>query len=396
MNYELLALEELIIISLHPAKLKTEHLGTFLPEQLQKATNEAERIKKHFVEVVIRECQHDRIVCYFQQHQRGLVRLCNSISDFLQVDSSNSVYNFTKQKKVIDFYKSFLSIPESILDFILMHFPEYFDQECGLPDHKRSMSILDFDKNIGTIKNALHTLEVSEILVGLIAESFEKLFDTNKSFSYHDINYLKILYNELTSFIGKAYMANANGQLCRLLLFMNFNSFVFFEYYISMLQETAVGFYAINDLLEFYSLKLKMINQLPVKPLVVYDRQLNSNKEQIGSWISEEIYFLEKRQNLLLIPNESKSEIKTNEKKVHTRLSVSQLALAVKLLVDSKLFTNKNATELMRMVARNFRTDRQEIISEDSLRNKSYQIESSTADKLKDEIIGLMNMVRKY
>ena len=48
----------------------------------------------------------------------------------------------------------------------------------------------------------------------------------------------------------------------------------------------------------------------------------------------------------------------------------------------------------MSMVARSFKTDRQEVISEDSLRNKSYNFETSTVEKLKDKIIGLLNMAR--
>ena len=70
--------------------------------------------------------------------------------------------------------------------------------------------------------------------------------------------------------------------------------------------------------------------------------------------------------------------------------------MAVKLLVEAKLITNTNSSDLIRMVARNFRTDRQEVISEESLRNKLYSFETATVTRLKDEIIGLMNLVRKY
>jgi hypothetical protein len=83
-----------------------------------------------------------------------------------------------------------------------------------------------------------------------------------------------------------------------------------------------------------------------------------------------------------------------NESKVHTSLSVAHLSLAVKLLIDAKVITNKNSREIIKMVARNFRTDKREQISEDSLYNKAYNVETSTLDGMKDVI--MMNLVKGY
>mgnify|MGYP003433826677 FL=1 len=129
---------------------------------------------------------------------------------------------------------------------------------------------------------------------------------------------------------------------------------------------------------------------------MVYKPGLPPIRDQIGSWICEELYYLEKQESILNGLAGSKKEVTANQTKVHTSLSVSHLALAVKLLIESKIITNNNSSELLRMVARNFRTDRQEAISEESLKNKLYSFESSTVNRLKDEIIGLMNLVRKY
>lgn len=160
------------------------------------------------------------------------------------------------------------------------------------------------------------------------------------------------------------------------------------------MKENGDHFNTINDQIDFYSLQIKLINQLPVKPGLVYKPGLPSLKEQLGNWICEELYYLEKKQKLILPATIQNDKNQVSYGKIHTDLSVSQLALGVKLLVDAKVITNKNSTELMSMVARAFKTDRQEVISEDSLRNKSYNFETSTVEKLKDKIIGLLNMVR--
>ena len=193
---------------------------------------------------------------------------------------------------------------------------------------------------------------------------------------------------------GRKNSSKINEQFNHLLLYLNYNKLRFFNYYIQELKETADNFNTIHDQMDFYSLQIKLINQLPVKPGLIYKAGLPSLKEQIGSWICEELYYLEKKQQLMFPVTTQRINEHDNSGKIHTNLSVTQLALAVKLLVDSKVIINKNSTELMRMVARTFKTDRQEIISEDSLRNKSYNFETSTVEKLKDKIIGLLNLVR--
>ena len=101
---------------------------------------------------------------------------------------------------------------------------------------------------------------------------------------------------------------------------------------------------------------------------------------------------MEKKQQLMHFTG----EIAVAEPKIHTSLSVAHLSLAVKLLVDAKIIKNKNSTELMKLVARNFKTDSRDKISEVSLRNKSYSYEISTVDQMKDLVKGLMGVVMRY
>ena len=162
------------------------------------------------------------------------------------------------------------------------------------------------------------------------------------------------------------------------------------------MQEKSMHYKGLPDLIEFYSLELKKINQIPVKPGMVYKTTLPSAREQIGCWICEELAYLEKKQKLLAPVSAVRVGEQNEFSKVRTSLSVAQLALAVKLLTETKVITNKNAAELMRIIAGSFRTDRQEVISEESLRNKSYSFETSTVSRVKDVIIELLNLARRY
>ena len=170
----------------------------------------------------------------------------------------------------------------------------------------------------------------------------------------------------------------------------------FFNYYILQLAELAKGIDSDTGLIEFYSLQLKIVNQLPMKPGFIFKVQLPFIRDQIGTWVIEELYFLEKRYQLATPLTFQKTEEPAATPKVQTSLSVAHLSLGLKLLMDAGVITNKNSTEVMRMVAKNFRTEKRESISEDRLRNKAYNIESGTVEGMKDVIIGLLNLVRGY
>ena len=397
MEYELKVLEHIITVVLNPSKLTLDKLNDeFLGECKLHAENEKERIMRQFTLMVFDESQEIHIESYFRKHQAIITKLSDIVFNYLHPGRSESIYHLTNENSILDFYKEISRIPEDLLSFIEINYPGYFDREAKISNFTRWSKSPEIKRNLRLIKKRLEIFELEEKLIKVICDPFETFLSAEKNTSYRNMAYLKELQHVLLYFIRKNKIENANDQVCQLLLYRNFNSLRFYNYYINQLEERTRSFNTIPEQIEFYSLKIKLINQLQLKSGLVFKPGLPSIKDQIGSWICEELYFLEKRQRLLNQEPLQKNEVQPNEPKVQTRLSVAHLALAVKLLVDSKVITNKNSSELLRMVARNFKTDRQELISEDSLRNKSYNIESSTVDRLKDEIIGLMNLVRKY
>lgn len=397
MDYELKALEHIITIVLNPTKITRDNLNDeFLSECKLLAVKESERILKEFRVIAFGKYQQSELGFYYRKHQAILVKFADFVYGYLQPEGPESIYGLSTEPNVLDFYKEILRIPLDLLDYIETSYPEYFDQDIKLPEAKRWQKATEIKRILKGIQKEMEKLEIDGELIKIACRPFEDYLLPDLVISYHKLSYVQVLQGELITHSKKKAMANSNDELCRLLLQLNYNSIHFFNYYVLQLQEKANDHTMLTDLFTFHSLKLKIINQLPVKPGLAYKPGLPSIRDQIGSWICEELYYLEKQEQVLQQWENVKKEDRSNESRIHTSLSVSQLALAVKLLVESKVISNTNSAELMRLVARNFRTDRQEVISEDSLRNKSYSFESSTINRLKDEIIGLMNLVRKY
>jgi len=397
LEYELKVLEHIITVVLNPSRITRESLNDeFLSECRLHIETEKERIRKQFTVMVFGDRQESQLETYYRKHQAILLQLADTAFSYLERGRQESIYRLTNEISIINFYEAISQIPEALLDFIEKNFPEYFDPNSKIPEAKRWVMAPEIKKNLKGIQKELEKSEADAELSKIACHPLNDYLMPGKLISYHELTYLHELQQELISFTKKKDKANVNEELCRLLLHLNFNSYRFFNYYILQLQEKAKGCKGFPDLLEFHSLKLKIINQLPVKVGMVYKPALPAIREQVGTWICEELYYLEKQERYLYPEPSQKNEQQSTEMKVHTSLSVSHLAMALKLLMEAKLITNTNSSDLIRMVARNFRTDRQEVISEESLRNKLYSFETATVTRLKDEIIGLMNLVRKY
>ena len=392
---ELTTLEHLITRVLNPANLKPGKLNNaFISECRLLANNEKERIKNRFATVIFNPGSENLIEIYFRHHQTALVKLADTAFNYLQQKTAENIYPLTNKSLIINFYKDILRVPEELLQLIAENYSGYFNTGIKIPDAEKWQLAPEVKRKLKQIRAALRKTDLNEKVLEITCEPIETLLSATVETTYRELAYLKALINGLQHFISRKNSSNINKQFSHLLLYLNYNKLRFFNYYIQELKETGDHFNTINDQIDFYSLQIKLINQLPVKPGLIYKPELPPLKEQIGSWICEELYYLEKKQKLIFPVTIQGDKNQNNSGKIHTNLSVSQLALGVKLLVDAKIITNKNSTELMSMVARSFKTDRQEVISEDSLRNKSYNFEVSTVERLKDKIIGLLNMVR--
>lgn len=397
MEYELKVLEHIITVVLNPSRITRGSLNDeFLNECKLHVENEKERIRKQFRVMVFGEHLQGYLESYYRKHQAILIQLADIVYFYLQPGKPESIERITNEVHILNFYKELLQIPEDLLDYIEKSYPEYFDQDLKVPEAKRWLMAPEVKRKLKATQKDMEKLEVDVELIKITCHPIEDYLLPGLLISYHQHTYLQEMQKELILFTKKKNMANVNEELCQLLLQLNFNSISFFSYYIQQLQEKANSCNTLPDSVKYHSLKLKIINQLPVKAGSVFKPGLPPIREQIGSWVCEELYYLEKQGRLLNMETGQKDEQLNSGMKVHTSLSVSHLAMAVKLLMEAKLITNTNSSDLIRMVARNFRTDRQEVISEESLRNKLYNFESATVTRLKDEIIGLMNLVRNY
>jgi hypothetical protein len=134
---------------------------------------------------------------------------------------------------------------------------------------------------------------------------------------------------------------------------------------------------------------------ISIKPGAALYYNKPSVKERIKDWLSEEINFMESKQTLFIRPCPSSVQ-EPEEHRVHTSLSVQQLALLIRTAKDVGIITNKNQSALLKTIARIFRTPHSETISSESLRSKFYAPETAAKNTVKDLMLQMFNQVQKY
>jgi hypothetical protein len=150
------------------------------------------------------------------------------------------------------------------------------------------------------------------------------------------------------------------------------------------------------ELLDKLHYWLKLLNQLHTKPGASLKHDRLQAKDQLVTWLEQEIGYIEtKKQLTLMLPTATRSPKPDPQFKVNTNLSVPQLALFIRLLREVGIISNKNLTEVIGFFARHFSSPRSEKISADSLRLKYYNSEKATSDSVQSVLTHMLEFCKK-
>ncbi|WP_281336026.1 hypothetical protein [Flavobacterium eburneipallidum] len=177
------------------------------------------------------------------------------------------------------------------------------------------------------------------------------------------------------------------------LFYLNFNSLKFFKYLTAdIIQELEAQENNFQKIDLLYKL-LKNYNQKQIRNFIKYKPNLPSLKEQIISWIEEEIDYLSKK---IKLESNQLATISNNETKTKflTNLSVAQLSYFFGLLIETGIIKHKNQSDIFRFIAENFKTNNTEKISVDSIKVKYYNVENSTKKAFREKLIELLGLTK--
>lgn len=264
-----------------------------------------------------------------------------------------------------------------LIRFIQDYFANYFDKNEKIPafltDIYRNELIRLGEKFGETIMQSPY---VNEMLIRLLNKHFaESVWMNRKQCSYRHFYFEKELLCQLLKENVPTDLSVRN-----LLYFFNFNCSSFVIYEFDRLVEVIAQLPTKSEKINALRAELKTINQLPAKVNYCFDEDMPSLREQVTTWIEEEIKYCEAG-HFIQTTTGNNADV---ENKIQTTLSVAKLSLLVRLLVVDKIIINRTVAPMLRTVAKTFTTLQREEISFGSLETKYHAPDKATIAVMKE------------
>ena len=373
---------ELINGRLNPLDMEGD---LFTSEVMQLIINESENdhqtIRAMFIEDLTGKNNVSNKELYVKLNQGFLVRILDTVFSYSKATPAN--------ENIAGLYYAISQHLQGTLDFIENFFGNYFDRNEKVPEPYFTIAKEDLKKQLKRLKTAISKQgNIDTALIDIISESFNHL-QSNEiiAISYCQLTYYKTLLNELQT----QKTLHSTKAIIETLHYINFNEDNFISYEYDWLKQITDHLTTNKEKIIALRFEQKNINQLPLKLNCCYNPNMPSLKEQINSWIDEEIKYLEKVQN----PERAEGKISENEDKIHTTLSVAKLALIIRLLVIDKIIINRTVAPMLRTAARIFTTLQREDISFGSLETKYHAPDKATVNAVRDMLFKWINILGK-
>ena len=318
-------------------------------------------------------------------HHKSLIDLFGEIKIRLPTNLDADDIQF--KKSFPEFLKKISAPLEDLLRFIHRQFQEYIDQRKPIPKVFKAAAILDVEQMLQHLVPTLASLENPNLTEILLKPFYDFIHTVHKS-TFHNLFYCRILNREILRNCHNPGFFNANS-IINLMIYMNSNSNPVHLYIIKFIVDYPNG----NELENLYYW-LKRIRQAYIKTGVTYKIDKPNLSVMLEKWITEEIGYLEK----FTLPGLKKPESLMPAEniinpKILSSLSVPELALYFKLMIDMKFIRVENLQDFFRMIVATYRTKNAENISIDSFRAKFYNPETPTIKAIKSKLIEALNQI---
>ena len=355
--------------------------------------NENDKIKKINKETIFNFKSKERVEQYIHKKQYALENLANRLIKDINPINPADIYKFSSNYDKTDCLKITYIYLEKLLRFIEKEYKNYLNVNIQVPYRSILVKEIEITNKLKEVKSMLLESNIPNQLLKLANEPLLKIatIQIQEKLTYYEFNYcsdfILVLHHQVD-------FDNVTEEIIKEYLFeMNFNSLQFFKYLtFDILQESEKQENNIQKIDTLYRL-LKNYNQKQSRNFIKYKSSLPAIKEQIISWIEEEIEYLTKK--IKLEANQFTS-LSNNEEKIRflTNLSVAQLSYFFGLLIETGIIKHKNQTDIFRFIADNFKTNNTDKISADSVKVKYYNVESSTKNALREKIIELLGLTK--
>lgn len=342
---------------------------------------ERERVRNLLIEGVIDRQKIMDKQQYVQVVQAMLIRLLDKLHFYKQTEGLES--------GLLYFYNTVSHHLEEVLNFIEDFFSNYFDRNEKVPTPYLLISIEELCKQLDQLQGRLEVNDaIDRELKAVLVQNLEAFCSIRSSGpTYNELLYQKGLMSELLS----DNVLASERSIREVLFYFNFNGDDYVAYLFNKLKAVTEAYNSNREIIAGLRYEQKTINQLRTKLNFYLSPYMPSLKEQVNSWIEEEIKFLQIEPAFTL----PIMAAVVDGDKIQTSLSVSKLALLVRLMVIDKVITNRVVAQVLRVVIRTFATAQSENIGFSSFESKYHKTDKGTIAAVKEMLFRWINILNQ-
>lgn len=266
--------------------------------------------------------KENRRIIYIRQHQSVIIRLINTLVDFLMPKDIKALDEMNNDVKLVRLYKRCLSVLHELLVFLKEEFNHYFNEDERIPANQFLIIEHELKPRLVKIKKYLTKAGHDPILAELIPETINQhcCYQNCNGLTYRKVGYFETVMGALEKGTPDEIMASHYPTLPALLVYLNFNATSFKNYLVKLIHGEINAGASIEDKIETISFHHKEISQLSIKPGMSLSPAMPSVQLDIVTWLFTEMSHLEKNKlselwlpfnlKMVLIWTESKESIR--------------------------------------------------------------------------------------
>jgi hypothetical protein len=358
--------------------------------------DETERIKRAITSTIFALNSAENIKAYAHNQQRALTEVCFRISKLLDPAIAHDIYKPAEEFTGNDIlYLTYIYL-EELLRFFEIRFIEYVNENIQVPLRSTLFEAYNLSDKYSAVNNALLNSGIDNSLLHIIHQPLSSLIHVKP---FERITYREMIYlsNLLSAFhdLVKSMAQFSSDQVIDLLYRFNFNSLELARYKTNLIKVQLAGLDSVTRQIDYLYGFLKTVNQRFCKFNFAFIPDLPSLKQQISTWLEEEISFLSKKLRL----NDSAPDLFTEQRqeavtKIGVNGTVSQLACFYKTLTEVGFFSHRNQSDIIRHIVECYSTSRVSDISVDSVRNKFYNDDETSKEAVRSIVIKMLNRLK--
>ncbi|SHN13859.1 hypothetical protein [Flavobacterium xinjiangense] len=398
-TYLLEWLDLLVTFTLNPSKTDVSEITTVQSKAIiEKTIEQTLFIQSEFKIKVFSLNKEKQIKIIVGNYHSSLIIFLDNVIE----RSHNVVFERFDLKQVIN---TLISCFDELLSFIETRFSDYLSLDLRVPATYLLISKKKLKQKIDKLKNSSTSTINNQKVTVILFDSLYSFVNSkrNEKVTFRQVLYRKQLIKELELLKVKQNEDQANAALDEILIYMNFNSRKYINYFTKCVAdkinccESAAG--KMENLLFYF----KEFNQIHSKDGVILNPHHQDLKTVLSDWFKHEMMYLEKKLHFSVVPlltidkkQNQTAVIDITKDKVLCKLSTDQTALILRASDELKILIAKSMNHVFKTIVPFLSTPHKVDPSYDSMRSKSYVAEERDKKIVIETLERMIKQIKEY